>query len=184
MRSSTWVVMAGLAVAGLLGCGSEQPELYRIALDVDPLATLPGTCYRDGNTPPSGNRNDGIMLPTQWILWKGFDGARYLEPGNLSVQLGDAGQAELNGLGLEGRVGEDKVFGSELVRNFGDATLTQRIVITFAELGAEAKGTMELSLACTSIPGSLPCPPNCSATLPFSGRRLDVDADALYLVGN
>jgi hypothetical protein len=182
MRSSTWVVMVGLALTGLLGCGSEQPELYRVAVDVKPLVALPGSCYQTGNAPPSGNRNDGVVLPIQWMLWTGLDEHRYLEPGSFSVRLGDAGEVGLNGLGLEGRVGDESVFGSELVRVFPEQTITQQVTITFTELGATAQGTMELSLRCT--PGSVPCPPDCSVSLPFNARRLDVDAEALYFAGN
>jgi hypothetical protein len=156
--------------------------MYRVAIDVQPLAQLPASCYRPGNAPSTGNRNDGVVLPTQWLLWKGLEEARYLEPGSFGVQLGDAGEVQLDGLGLEGRVGEERVYGSELVRVFAEQTVTQQITVTFTELGAAAQGTMELSLRCTA--GTLPCPPDCSVSLPFSGRRLDVDAETLYFASN
>ena len=187
MRSTTWavkcaVMMVALGMSGLVGCGSEQPEMYRVAVDVSPLTSLPASCYVDGRAPNSGNRTEGVMLPGQWLLWKGIDEQRYLEPGDFSLQLGDAGEVQLNGLGLNGRVGEEMVYGSELVRVFSEQTRRQQIVVRFDELGASMKGRMELSLSCSA--GTLPCPPDCSVTLPFSGRRLDVDAETLYFANN
>ncbi len=168
MRSTLWTVAAVMG-GGLLGCGG-QPKYYRVAIDSSRLADVPSSCYRSGSVPEADDKTNNVVDVGQWIIWDGVDGQKYLQVGDINYALGDAPVNITAGDAIVNTEAGKLTFTIERVRT--NPSSTARATYTFDNLGDTAKGTLALSYVCS---GSTACAPNCEASVPFVGRRLEID---------
>ncbi len=167
MRSTLWVLGA-VMVGGMMGCG-QQPRYYRVAIDTSPLNNLTPSCYSD-NTVPTDDRTANVVDVGQWIIWDGVEDRKYLQVGDVDYELGDAQVRIIAGDAIVSSEADKPTFTAE--RTQTGPNRTSRATYTFDKLGETVEGTLALSFSCSAPTG---CPPNCEASLPFVGRRLDVD---------
>jgi hypothetical protein len=170
------LVVAAAMVVGSCGCNSGQPRIYKIAINRTPLASLPTSCYRN-NTPDNVQyTGENLREDAQWVIWDGTD-KQYLDIGKFSVRLGDADPIDVGSM-IEG---SDKVFDGTLVENElptgGSSyshTKTLSAKFTFEEMGAVARGSIDLSstYSCTNCNNN-DDKLNCAAKLTFIGRKID-----------
>jgi hypothetical protein len=167
MRSILWTVVGATS---LLGCGL-QPQHYRVAIDESPLQELPSTCYRTGEVP--ADRTNNVVDVQQWSVWEGVEDRKYLQVGNLNYRLGDAYNISINGDAVISQEKADKpTFVAERVDVELDRTITTRATYTLDSQGETLEGTLALSSSCEGANCDRPA---CEATVPFVGRRLDVE---------
>ncbi|MFY0563567.1 hypothetical protein ACN28E_06950 [Archangium lansingense] len=175
MRSTLWVV-ASVVGGGLLGCG-EQPRYYRVAIDSSSLAEVPASCYRSGSVPEDNDKTNNVVQVGQWIIWDGVEGQKYLQVGAISYPLGDASVTITAGDAIVSTEADKPTFTIERIQT--NPNSTARATYTFDSLGETAQGTLSLSYVCS---GSAACAPNCEASVPFVGRRLE--AEPMLVVSN
>lgn len=183
--------LAALAVIGLAACGSNQPKLYRIALDRTPERTInEPSCFVDGMAPNNGAGTSELNYrqDAQWLIWDGVEGKQYLDVGTLQFKLGHAPTIDINDM-IEGA---DKTFAAQRTvttpRGFYSETRQTLITVAFSDLGNSPTGTVVLKAIYSCNPGSQLCPvPNpapdrvtCSTILNFVGRLIQASQTEPY----
>ncbi len=167
MHSILWTVVGAVS---LVGCG-QQPQHYRVAIDESPLQNLASTCYTSGETP--ADKTSNVVDVQQWSVWEGVEGRKYLQVGTLNYRLGDSYNLTIAGDAIISQEKADKpTFVAERVDVETDRTITTRATYTLDSAGETLEGSLELSSSCV---GSACARPDCTATLGFVGRRLDVE---------
>ncbi len=183
MRAVKFAIAAAM-VAGLVGCNTGQPRIYRIAIDNSPLTSLPPSCYQNNTVSTLRSIGTNLRSETQWTVWDGVENKQYLDVGSLSIKLGQADSVTVGSM-IEGA---DKVFSGQLVeQKLPDPnsqytyTKTLSLIVSFDDMGAAPKGTIEVSsqYTCTSCNNN-DNKVNCAAQLAFTGRRVDASNTAIY----
>jgi hypothetical protein len=183
---------ACLSVMALVGCNGGQPRLYRIAVDETPVQreNLAQTCFR---TPPPGgitirSTYQNVKFDSEWAVWDGAESKQFLDTAGRGWLLGDAPAVTLDGDLIESTdpltfLGAKTITKTSANPNY-TSTRTFNIKAAFAELGASARGNLEVS---TTYSCSGACPDSrientvsCAVTLPFSGRRIDAQRMSGY----
>ena len=78
MRSLKWAV-AVVAASSLLGCGGDQPSIYRVAIQRLTAENTPSSCYRTGQAPTViADKATNLVDQQQWVIWNGVEDAIYL----------------------------------------------------------------------------------------------------------
>ncbi|KFA90892.1 hypothetical protein [Archangium violaceum] len=176
LRSTLYTVAAVMTV-GVMGCG-EQPRYYRVSIDRTALGSMPGSCYGSGTAPTPNDRTSNTVEVEQWVLWDGVEGGQYLEVSDINYPLGDA-RVDIDVSGAIVSTEADKpTFTTERLQT--GPNRSSRATYTLDKAGETLEGTIALSYECTGATG---CPvANCSASLPFVGRR--VSAESMIVVNN
>lgn len=204
MRSMSVVLGAFVALV-VSGCGFGQPRIYKVAIDTTALASAPASCYR-GNNPPAVAVTTNQLAESQWVFWdgeSGQNGATYLDVGTVAFPLGSAAPIAIGGI-IRGEpnakefttsrsiacqnalVSAGSTSGSLTCSTQADGTVTQvtqNAVVKFDTLGATATGTITLTsnYVCNgSACGNTPLYTNCSLTLNFVGRKIEVQQTSNY----
>lgn len=181
MRAVKFAMFAALAVA-FVGCNN-QPLTYRIAIDASPLNSLPPSCYRNNYLNQDRTTTNNLREERQWVVWNGVENKQYLDIGSMAVTLGHADPIDVGDL-IEG---SDKVFSGQVVTqhlpeaNGYTNTKTTTLTVTFDDMGATAKGSIDA----TSLYTCTNCQNNdnkvsCQAKFNFTGRRVDTAATTYY----
>ncbi|HYO65831.1 MAG TPA: hypothetical protein VEU33_07100 [Archangium sp.] len=176
LRSMLCAVGAVMTV-GMMGCG-EQPQYYRVSIDRSPLGRMPSSCYGSGTAPTPNDRTPNPVDVAQWVLWDGVEGQKYLEVNNIDYDLGDVRVDIEEGDAIVSTEADKPTFTVERMQT--GPNRTSRATYTLDKVGETLEGTLALSYECTGTTG---CPvANCSASLPFVGRR--VSAESMIVVNN
>jgi hypothetical protein len=187
-RSMTVLLSAAVAVLAC-GCGgNSQPSLYKISVDPSPLLSLPASCYHENKIPDVRYTASNLQMEYDWYVWNGAHDTQNLDLNSAKFpQMGDSDQIE----NITDYVvsGTDDVFTGtwteQLVPQPDSYSYvkTQSITVKFDSLGPTASGTITLvsNYSCTNcIHGENDGHVSCSASLNFSGRRIDADEQADY----
>ena len=160
------VVAVGLLAALGMACGS-NPAKYLVALNQAGLATLPGSCYPNGNQPnPPPQITE--LISHEFTVWEGAKGKRYLEIDQIQVSFPSPTTFGFSGL-VEGGP-KAWTYTSSAAR--GATTELRQMAFTFADLGATLEGTIAVTATFTCA--SPPCGfQDCSVTLGLNGRQID-----------
>ena len=166
-----WVMgLAGLTFA----CSNAGPEIYRIALDESALQTLPGNCYARGSAPSNLATSVSLRTEEQWVIWDGPDKS-YLDRTGPDLKLGDTTTVSTNSSGATIE-GTKNLFKAEWDQNYSPGQKrTQLLAVAFDSTGATPKGHLDVSANDTNASN-----PVCSASFPFSGRRIDATRISNY----
>ena len=176
LRSTLCAVAAAMTV-GVMGCG-EQPRYYRVSVDRAPLGSMPSSCYSSGSAPTPNDRTTNTVDVEQWVLWDGVEGGKYLEVSDINYPLGDVRVDIEVGGAIVSTEADKPTFTTERVQT--GPNRSSRATYTLDKAGETLEGTIALSYECTGTTG---CPvANCSASLPFVGRRLT--AEPMVVVNN
>lgn len=162
---------AASAALALAGCGTVQPEIYKVTLaDLQ----VPASCYAPGSspgTPTDTTRN--TVDSTGWVLWAADDDEQFLDlGGNIRRSLGDAYPVniDVNGDAITGKQQDGKlVFVVERTQQLTDKAVATSATYTFDARGPVARGTITYKSVCTGVD----CRPSCEATVDFTGVRVD-----------
>lgn len=189
MRLST-VFFAALAFVSLVGCGGNQPRVFRISLDRTPEKSISNpSCYKDSRLPGGGTTTEvNYREERYWVIWDGVDAAgtakQFLDLARPTFKLGDSPTITVTGL-VEG---SDRTFSAQrnITNNFPggiQATETRQtiVTVTFSDLNNTPTGTVSLNAQYACVPGQQQCPtPNpipdsvsCQTTLNWSGRKIE-----------
>ena len=175
MHLTKWTIALAVASLATLPCGGGQPRYYRVSINRAPLENLPASCYAGGVVPTNTDKSTNVVDLQQWSVWDGTDGKLFLVVGDLSsFTLGNAERVRINGEAIEG--GPTSFTEVREVVNPQRTTKTTATV-SFTELSGTAKGTLTLNseTTCTNC-GT----PTCGVSLPFAGRKLEVNPLMVY----
>lgn len=180
MRSLKWAA-AVVAATSFLGCGGNQPSIYRVAVQRLTTENIPSTCYRTGQAPTTiPDKSTNLVDQQQWVVWEGVEDAVYLEPGALNYTMGQAERVVISADAIQGAKADGK-YTFETVRTLTDSATevnTTSAIFTVDKLG----GTIEGSLALRSQCAGADCnsSPTCDITLTYSGIKIDADQFSFF----
>lgn len=191
-------LIAAAVLVGAVGCNNGQPRLYLIAVDLtnQRRENLGQNCFVTPPDPSNITRStyQNVKNEYEWAVWDGVDGKQYLDGANRGTDgtgdpgpwgLGDSPPISLDYELIESQEANRIFLGTKTISvassnpNFV-ATRVHTIRATFEELGATTRGSLDLDTR-YSCSGACPtiAPPDtgnqvsCSASLPFTGRRID-----------
>ncbi len=183
MRSLKTAVVAFMSIAALVGCGGNDPKIYRVFVDTQPIdsTALPTTCWQTGNAPVSSKSAvASFREEQQWTVWQGAEKVQWLDmksPGGgaVSYKLGDTSRINVIGP-IEGA---EKAFtGSNQDERLATATDTntstdfQSVTVSFEQIDSIAKGSITLLSTFKSNNATETRPASCTGTVTFSGRQV------------
>lgn len=180
MRSLKWAV-AVVAAVSFLGCGGNQPSIYRVAVQRLTAENIPSTCYQTGQAPTTiPDKSTHLVDQQQWVVWEGVEDAVYLEPGALNYTMGQAERVVISADAIQGSKADGK-YTFETTRTLIDSateTNTTSAIFTIDKLGGTIEGSLALHSQCAGSGCSNS--PTCDITLTYSGIKIDADQFSLY----
>lgn len=179
MRSLKWAV-AVVAATSFLGCGGNQPSIYRVAVQRLSAENTPSTCYRATQAPTTiPDKATNLVDQQQWVVWEGVEDAVYLEPGSLNYAMGQAERVVISADAIQGAKADGKyTFVTERTLTDTDEINTTTATFTIDKLGATIEGSLALHSQCTGT--NCNSSPTCDITLTYSGIKIDADQFSLY----
>lgn len=178
MRSLKWAV-AVVAATSFLGCGGNQPSIYRVAVQRLTAESAPGSCYASGQAPTVTDKSTNLVDQQQWVVWEGVEDAVYLEPGALSYTMGQAERVVISADAIQGAKADGKyTFTSERTQSLTNETYTTSATYTIDKLGSTIEGSLLLHSQCTG--SNCDFASACDVTLTYSGIKIDADQLSLF----
>ncbi|KFE71038.1 hypothetical protein [Hyalangium minutum] len=179
MRSLKWAV-AVVAATSFLGCGGNQPSIYRVAVQRVTAENTPAGCYVPGQAPTTINdKSTNLVDRQQWVLWEGIEDAVYLEPGNINYNIGQAENVAISADTIQGTKADGKhTFTSERTRSAPNEVYTTSATYTIDKLGSTIEGALLLRSVCTGA--NCDFTTACEVTLTYSGIKIDADQFSVF----
>lgn len=180
MRSLKWAV-AVVAASSLLGCGGDQPAIYRVAIQRLTAENTPSSCYRTGQAPTViADKSTNLVDQQQWVVWTGVEDAMYLEPGALNYSMGQAERVVISSDAIQGAKADGKTtFVTERTQtDSATEVYTTTATYNIDKLGRTIEGALTLHSQCAGA--DCGGTPTCDITLTFAGIKIDADQLSLY----
>jgi hypothetical protein len=192
--------VVAVALLGAVGCNNGQPRLYLIAIDQSNMRAenLPQNCFKNPQNPQTVIRStyQNVKNDFEWAIWDGVEGKQFLDGaatnGRAQWKLGEAPPFDLDYALIESVETNAMFRGTKTISKAStDPNFTSNrihsIQVKFDELGMTARGTLDLQTAYTcsgtcpdTSPTGEPEQVTCSASLPFTGRRIDTARQSFY----
>jgi hypothetical protein len=180
MRSLKWAV-AVVAATSFLGCGGNQPSIYRVAVQRLTAENTPSSCYRTGQAPTTiPDKATNLVDQQQWVVWEGVEDAMYLEPGALNYAMGQAERVVISADAIQGaKTDKTYTFASERTQtDSATEVYTTSATYSIDKLGSTLEGSLTLHSQCAGA--DCAASPTCDITLTYSGIKIDADQLSLY----